>query len=78
MTLKQPYSIINIEPKTNNLTKDLKGLEDETLKNLKNSKSQNTLRAYSSDFRHFKNFCIDFSKVRFILLLKLDWSFLKS
>ena len=49
MTLKQPYSIIKIEPKTNNLTKDLKGLEDETLTNLKNSKSQNTLRAYSSE-----------------------------
>ena len=65
MTLKQPYSIIKIEPKTNNLTKDLKGLEDETLKNLKNSKSQNTLRAYSSDFRHFKNFCID-NNVKFL------------
>ena len=59
MTLKEPYDIIRIKPKVNNLTKNLKKLEDETLKNLKNSKSQNTLRAYASDFRHFKNFCID-------------------
>ena len=59
MTLKEPFDIITIKPKVNNLTKDLKGLEDETLKNLKNSKAQNTLRAYASDFRHFRNFCID-------------------
>ena len=59
MTLKEPYDIIRIKPKVNNLTKNLKKLEDETLKNLKNSKSQNTHRAYASDFRHFKNFCID-------------------
>ena len=59
MTLKEPFDIIKINPKVNNLTKDLKKLEDETLKNLKNSKAQNTLRAYASDFRHFRNFCID-------------------
>ena len=59
MTLKEPFDIIKIKPKVNNLTKDLKKLEDETLKNLKNSKAQNTLRAYASDFRHFRNFCID-------------------
>ena len=59
MTLKEPFDIITIKPKVNNLTKDLKKLEDETLKNLKNSKAQNTLRAYASDFRHFRNFCID-------------------
>ena len=59
MKLKEPYDIIRIKPKLHNLTKDLKGLEDETLKNLRNSKAQNTLRAYASDFRHFKNFCID-------------------
>jgi len=59
MTLKEPFDIITIKPKVNNLTKDLKELEDETLKNLKNSKAQNTLRAYASDFRHFRNFCID-------------------
>ena len=59
MTLKEPFDIITIKPKVNNLTKDLKRLEDETLKNLKNSKAQNTLRAYASDFRHFRDFCID-------------------
>ena len=59
MKLKEPYDIVKIKPKVSNLTKDLKGLEDETLKNLRNSKAQNTLRAYASDFRHFKNFCID-------------------
>jgi site-specific recombinase XerD len=59
MKLKEPYDIVKIKPKIYNLTKDLKGLEDETLKNLRNSKAQNTLRAYASDFRHFKNFCID-------------------
>ena len=59
MTLKEPFDIIKINPKVNNLTKDLKKLEDETLKNLKNSKAQNTLRAYASDFRHFRDFCID-------------------
>ena len=41
----------------NNLTTDLKSLEIETLKNLKNSKSNNTLRAYQSDFRDFSIFC---------------------
>ena len=59
MTLKEPYDIVKINPKVNNLTKDLKKLEDETLKNLKNSKAKNTLRAYASDFRHFRDFCID-------------------
>ena len=42
----------------NNLITDLKGLELETLKNLKNSKANNTLRAYQSDFRDFSAFCI--------------------
>ncbi len=41
----------------NNLITDLKSLEIETLKNLKNSKSNNTLRAYQSDFRDFSLFC---------------------
>ena len=59
MTLKETFDIIKIKPKVNNLTKDLKKLEDETLKNLKNSKAKNTLRAYASDFRHFRDFCID-------------------
>jgi site-specific recombinase XerD len=41
----------------NNLITDVKNLEIETLKNLKNSKSDNTLRAYQSDFRDFSAFC---------------------
>ena len=42
----------------NNLITDVKSLELETLKNLKNSKANNTLRAYQSDFRDFSAFCI--------------------
>ena len=41
----------------NNLISDVKSLELETLKNLKNSKADNTLRAYQSDFRDFSAFC---------------------
>ena len=37
---------------------DLKRLEIETLKNLSNSKSKNTLRAYKADFEHFAAFCV--------------------
>ena len=36
---------------------DVKNLELETLKNLKNSKANNTLRAYQSDFKDFSSFC---------------------
>ena len=39
------------------LITDLKSLEIETLKNLKNSKAANTLRAYQSDFKDFGSFC---------------------
>ena len=41
----------------NNLITNVKNLEIETLKNLKNSKSNNTLRAYQSDFKDFSVFC---------------------
>ena len=41
----------------NSLITDVKSLELETLKNLKNSKSNNTLRAYQSDFKDFSLFC---------------------
>ena len=41
-----------------NLITDLKSLEIETLKNLKNSKAANTLRAYKSDYKDFGAFCI--------------------
>ena len=39
------------------LITDVKNLELETLKNLKNSKANNTLRAYQSDFKDFSLFC---------------------
>ena len=42
----------------NKLVTDIKSLELETLKNLKNSKSFNTLRAYESDYKDFSVFCI--------------------
>ena len=41
----------------NNIITDIKSLEIETLKNLKNSKANNTLRAYQSDFKDFSAFC---------------------
>ena len=41
----------------NNLITDLKSLELETIKNLRNSKSTNTLRAYQSDYNDFSLFC---------------------
>ncbi len=42
----------------NELITDLKSLEVETLKNLKNSKAANTLRAYKADFKDFSAFCL--------------------
>ena len=41
----------------NELTTDLKSLHEATLNNLKISKSNNTLRAYKSDFKDFGAFC---------------------
>ncbi len=41
----------------NELTTDLKLLHEATLNNLKNSKADNTLRAYKSDFKDFSIFC---------------------
>ena len=41
----------------NELTTDLKTLHETTLNNLKSSKSNNTLRAYKSDFKDFGAFC---------------------
>ena len=41
----------------NNLVTDIKSLELDTLKNLKNSKATNTLRAYQADFKDFSLFC---------------------
>ena len=39
------------------LITDIKSLEIETIKNLRNSKSENTLRAYQSDYNDFLLFC---------------------
>ena len=41
----------------NELVTDIKSLELETLKNLRNSKAANTLRAYQADFKDFLAFC---------------------
>ena len=40
-----------------NIVTKVKNLELETIKNLKNSKAHNTLRAYQADFNDFSNFC---------------------
>ena len=42
----------------NDIVTDIKSLELETIKNLKNSKANNTVRAYEADFRDFSLFCI--------------------
>ncbi len=41
-----------------NLVTDIKALQEETLKNLQNSKAINTVRAYKSDFKDFGLFCV--------------------
>ena len=41
----------------NDLIADIKNLELETIKNLRNSKSVNTIRAYQSDYNDFSLFC---------------------
>ena len=40
------------------LLTDVKVLHEETLNNLKSSKANNTIRAYRSDFKDFRTFCI--------------------
>ena len=42
----------------NDLITNIKSLELETIKNLRNSKSANTLRAYQSDYNDFSIFCL--------------------
>ena len=42
----------------NDLITDVKVLHEETLNNLKNSKANNTIRAYRSDFKDFGTFCV--------------------
>ena len=41
----------------NELITDIKVLQNQTLNNLRNSKSNNTIRAYKSDFKDFSVFC---------------------
>ena len=41
----------------NNIITDIKALQEETLINLQNSKANNTVRAYKSDFDDFSLFC---------------------
>ena len=41
----------------NNLITDIKALQEETLLNLQNSKANNTVKAYKSDFNNFGLFC---------------------
>jgi len=41
----------------NNIITDIKALQEETILNLKSSKSENTIRAYKSDFNDFGLFC---------------------
>jgi site-specific recombinase XerD len=41
----------------NEIITDIKALQEETLLNLQNSKSNNTVRAYKSDFKDFGLFC---------------------
>ena len=58
MTLKNPFSMIQIKPKVKSeLQIDIKKLQEETLLNLQNSKAINTVRAYKSDFKDFILFC---------------------
>ena len=42
----------------NEITTNIKKLQEETLLNLKNSKADNTIRAYKSDFNDFGLFCV--------------------
>ena len=42
----------------NKIITDIKALQEETLINLRSSKSLNTIRAYKSDFKDFGLFCV--------------------
>ncbi len=58
MTLKNPFSLLQIKPKIKSeISLDVKKLEEETILNLQNSKAKNTVRAYKSDFGNFTSFC---------------------
>ena len=55
MSINNPYNAITIKPTTGITSNNIKEFEEETLNNLRNSKANNTLRAYQSDY---KDFCI--------------------
>ena len=42
----------------NNIITEIKALKEETLLNLQNSRANNTVRAYKSDFKDFELFCL--------------------
>lgn len=58
MTIKKPHNIISTKPTLNSISNNIKELEEETLNNLRNSKANNTLRAYKADYRDFSVFCL--------------------
>jgi len=49
--------LLSIVIDMNDLITDIRALHEETLNNLKNSKANNTIRAYKSDFKDFGGFC---------------------
>jgi len=58
MTLKNPFSMIQIKPNTKSeVSNEINELEKETILNLEHSKAPNTIRAYQSDFNDFRLFC---------------------
>jgi len=57
MTIKNQFSVLQIKPTVRNISKNIKSLEQETLNNLRNSKANNTLRAYKADYNDFAIFC---------------------
>ena len=57
MSIENPFSVLKIKPTTKNISKNIKVLEEETINNLKNSKANNTIRAYRADYNDFTLFC---------------------
>ena len=58
MTLKKPFSILQINSKVKSeISINIEKLERETILNLEHSKAPNTIRAYQSDFNDFCLFC---------------------
>ena len=58
MTIKKPFSMLQIKPKVKSeVNTNIQKLEKETILNLEHSKAINTVRAYQSDFNDFGLFC---------------------